>query len=233
MLKSQRFQLQSEIFWMKKEDMVEEGQEISLGSKDKPSWIVVVVQQCCLLSRIISMLPPFCSILLLDNARKVWRKRRKKEVILTPLWQKRLSPSSLPSRRLSKSRGKAKKCGSTSFPKSLQVDSCSPNNITWKPFWFCALVCHVHDWLIGLFFDASKKRVFQDQKLQVSWKKFYLKAMWNVKKGKEGTTSIFSISPLSFSWLFLWRHIIELQRRCFYICESPALASSLPSSFLC
>ena len=132
LLKSQRFQLQSEIFWMKKEDMVEEGQEISLGSKDKPSWIVVVVQQCCLLSRIISMLPPFCSILLLDNARKVWRKRRKKEVILTPLWQKRLSPSSLPSRRLSKSRGKAKKCGSTSFPKSLQVDSCSPNNITWS-----------------------------------------------------------------------------------------------------
>ena len=80
LLKSQRFQLQSEIFWMKKEDMVEEGQEISLGSKDKPSWIVVVVQQCCLLSRIISMLPPFCSILLLDNARKVWRKRRKKKL---------------------------------------------------------------------------------------------------------------------------------------------------------
>ena len=163
LLKSQRFQLQSEIFWMKKEDMVEEGQEISLGSKDKPSWIVVVVQQCCLLSRIISMLPPFCSILLLDNARKVWRKRRKKEVILTPLWQKRLSPSSLPSRRLSKSRGKAKKCGSTSFPKSLQVDSCSPNNITWKRFWFCAPVpYHVQDWLIGLLFDAFNKRVFQD-----------------------------------------------------------------------
>ena len=101
--------------------MVEEGQEISLGSKDKPSWIVVVVQQCCLLSRIISMLPPFCSILLLDNARKVWRKRRKKEVILTPLWQKRLSPSSLPSRRLSKSRGKAKNAVAPLFQKVFKL----------------------------------------------------------------------------------------------------------------
>ena len=171
------------------------------------------------------------------QCKKSLEKKKKKEVILTPLWQKRLSPSSLPSRRLSKSRGKAKKCGSTSFPKSLQVDSCSPNNITWKPFWFCALLpYHVQDWLIGLLFDAFNKRVFQDQKLQVSWKKFYLKAMWKLEKGKKkrNPQAYLVFSPLSFGWLFLWRHIIELQRRCFYICESPAaLASSLPSSFLC